>query len=69
MNAGLGAHPVCYEAKAELQGLSMPLRACSYQLCEQGPAVDQEDGGFLGQLSSVTAAMTIHPGNPPEHAP
>lgn len=64
MHAGPGAHPACYEARAELHGRSMALRACLYEYREQEAAAEQQDGAapVLRQLSSMTAAMDIYPG-------
>lgn len=56
----MGSHPICYEARAELQGLSMPLRTSLYQ-CTEPQA--EPCGGAIDLLSSTTeAALDIYPG-------
>ena len=65
LTTGAGGSPACYEARAELQGLSMALRACLYQCREQEAAADQQDAGILEQVSSVAAAMDVYPGKHP----
>lgn len=58
----MGSHPICYEARAELQGLSMPLRASLYR-CGQPQAGDEQPcADALQLLSSMEAAMDIYTG-------